>query len=123
MGALMAKIDSFSFGSIVINGKKYRRDVIIHPEGTVEKRKGGIWMFGPHSFSREEIERLKETGAEITIVGTGTNNRAALSPEAEKYSRAAQLDLIVLPSHEAVNRINQLISQGKRVAALLHITC
>jgi hypothetical protein len=119
----MIKIDSFSFGSIVINGKKYRHDVIIHPDGVVERRKGGLWMFGPHSFTKKEVEGLKQTGAEIIIAGTGTNDRAALSSEAKSYANEAQLNLITLPSHEAVNRVNQLIGEGKHVAAILHITC
>lgn len=37
----MAKIDELTFGSIVVEGKKYRRDVLIFADGTVKKRKGG----------------------------------------------------------------------------------
>jgi hypothetical protein len=119
----MTKIDSFSFGSIVVNGKKYHHDIIIHPDGMVERRKGGLCMFGPHSFTKEEIEGLKRTGAEIIIIGTGTNNRATLSSEAKSYANEAQLNLTALPSHEAVGRINKLIGEGKHVAAIIHITC
>jgi len=38
----MAKIDKLSFGSIVIDGKKYSRDVLIFADGSKEK-KG--WLF------------------------------------------------------------------------------
>jgi hypothetical protein len=38
----VAKIDEFTFGSIVVEGKKYRRDVLIFADGTVKKRKGGL---------------------------------------------------------------------------------
>ena len=37
----MAKIDELTFGSIVIGGKKHRRDVLIFADGTVKKRKAG----------------------------------------------------------------------------------
>ena len=37
----MAKIDELAFGSIIVEGKKYRRDVLIFAHGTVKKRKGG----------------------------------------------------------------------------------
>lgn len=35
----------------------------------------------------------------------------------EHYKRVA------LPSQKAVEKFNQLIDEGKRVAALIHITC
>ena len=33
----VAKIDELTFGSIVIEGKKHRRDVLIFADGTVNK--------------------------------------------------------------------------------------
>lgn len=41
----MAKIDEVSFGSIVIEGRKYRRDVLIFADDTVKKRKGGFLAY------------------------------------------------------------------------------
>ena len=117
----MIKIESFSFGTIVIGGKKYHRDVIICPDGMVKKRKGGIWMFGSHSFKKEEVEKLK--GAEVAVIGLGTSARAHLSEAAKDYAQESNLELLLLPSYEAVSRLNQLIEQGKRAAAIFHITC
>jgi len=37
----MVKIDEPTFGSIVFEGKKHRRDVLISADGTVKKRKVG----------------------------------------------------------------------------------
>jgi len=34
------KIESFCFGAIAIDGKKYHRDVIIFPDGMVKKEEG-----------------------------------------------------------------------------------
>lgn len=48
----MAKIDSFSFGSITVDGKKYRRDLFLLPDGTVKQRKGGFWIFGSHNLKK-----------------------------------------------------------------------
>lgn len=56
----MAKIDKLSFGSIVINGKKYGRDVLVLADDTVKKRKGGFLMFGSHNIRKEEIEELAQ---------------------------------------------------------------
>lgn len=119
----MAKIDSFSFGSIVVEGKKYGRDVMFFPDGSVKKRKGGFWKFGSHAIKKGEIEELVETSPDVVIVGTGTDAKARLEPDAESRARQAKAELVILPSFQAVERLNQLVDEGKRAAALIHITC
>jgi hypothetical protein len=47
----VAKIDELSFGSIIVEGRKYRRDILIFADGTVKRRKDGFLMFGTHWFS------------------------------------------------------------------------
>ncbi len=119
----MAKIDKFSFGSIIIDGKKYSRDVLILADGTVRKRKGGFLMFGSHGIKKEEVEELAEDMPEAVIIGTGTSGKASLAPEVEGWAKEKNLKLMVQPSHEAVSKLNELIKQKKKVAALIHITC
>lgn len=119
----MAKVDSFSFGSIVVEGKKYARDLLFFPDGSVKKRKGGFWKFGSHAIKKGEIEELVEANPEVVIVGTGTDAKARLEPDAESRAKEAKLELVVLPSREAIDRLNQLVGEDKRVAALIHITC
>lgn len=46
----MAKIDELSFGPIVIEGRKYRREVLIFADDTVKKRKGGFLAY--HSVAK-----------------------------------------------------------------------
>ena len=83
----MAKVNDFRFGSIVIDNKKYSRDVLIFPDGRVEPRQGGLWMFGSHTIRRKEIERLLEGEPEVVIIGTGTSNKARLSAEVENRAK------------------------------------
>jgi len=120
---IMANIDKLSFGSIIIEGKKYSRDVLIFADGRVKKRKGGFLMFGSHNIKKEEIEELAQGEPETIIAGTGTSGKASLAPEVEDWAREKNLNLIVQPSYEAVTRLNKLTEQKKKVAALIHITC
>lgn len=120
---VITKITDFRFGSIVIDGKKYGRDVCLFPDGSVKERKGGFWKFGSHSIRKAEIEELTKTSPEVIIVGLGTNSRAKLAPDVEPYLKESSLELASLPSGEAVKRLNQLVEKGERVAALIHITC
>jgi len=122
-GDIVVKVDSFSFGSITVGGKKYRRDLILLPDGTVKQRKGGFWIFGSHSIKREEVEELFSAGAEEVVVGTGTNAKAGLSGEAKEYIEQSRLQIHTLPSYEAVSEFNRMIDTGKRIAAIIHITC
>ena len=119
----MAKVNRFDFGSIVIDGKQYGHDVVVLPDGTVKEREASKAKFGGHTIGKAEIEELAKTKPETVIVGTGTNGMATLSPEARLYGREAKLNLVVLPSSEAIAKLNQLVDEGKRVAALIHITC
>ena len=71
----------------------------------------------------EEIEGLSRAGADEIVIGTGTNAKARLSNGARSYATEAQLHPHTLPSYEAVPKFNHLIDPGKKVAAIIHITC
>jgi hypothetical protein len=113
------KIESMSFGCIVINGKKYRRDVIILPSGEVKKRKGKIPIFGSHRIKKNEFDEIKRENPDVIIVGTGTVGKAKLESDAREALRG--IEVIEAPSREAVKKFNEL--SGKKVGALIHITC
>jgi hypothetical protein len=119
----VAKIDKLTFGSIIVEGKKYRRDVLIFADGTVKKRKGGFLMYGSHKIKRQELEELSQGQPEIIIVGTGTNGAAHIAPEAESWAKEKNLSLLVQPSYDAVVKLNELTEQKKKFATLIHITC
>lgn len=119
----MAKVNSFDFGSIVIDGKQYGYDVIVLPDGNVKEREASKAMFGGHNIRKSEIEELSKAKPETVIVGTGTSGMAVVSEDAQAYAREANVDLVVLPSSEAIQKLNQLLDEGGNVAALIHITC
>ena len=119
----MARIDSFNFGFIVVDRKQYVADVLLLPDGTVKEREPGRGRLGSHSITRSEIENLGKAQPEVILVGTGVSGLAKLSEDAQAYLQQAKLNLVVMPSPQAVARFNQLTDEGKRVAALIHITC
>lgn len=102
----MAKIDKFSFGSIVVEGKKYSQDVLILADGTVRKRGRSFLIFGSHNIRKEEIEELAQGEPEAIIVGTGTSARASLTSEVENWAKEKNVSLLVQPSHDAIAKLN-----------------
>ena len=120
----MTRVDKFRFGSIVINGRKFRHDVTVLPDGTVKRRKGGLWMFGPHSFKKEEIQEMIDLEVSTLVIGTGENGVAELSEEARSLiAERRNLKTIILPSSEAVGQLNVLTKDGERTGAIVHVTC
>ncbi len=120
------KVDSFSFGTITIDGKKYKCDVLIHTDGTTENRKGGLLMFGSHRITKENIERLTCGGdkPDLIIVGLGTASAAHVDEDAKKWAQDQGIELVELSSDEAVAKLNSAWdSKEKKVAALIHVTC
>ncbi|MGP3667268.1 MAG: Mth938-like domain-containing protein [Candidatus Bathyarchaeota archaeon] len=119
----MVKIDNLSFGSIVIDGKKYKHDVIIYPNGVVKRRKGGFLLFGRHTIKIDGIEELYNSNPEILIVGTGTSGKAKLSEESSNFLKNKGLEVFTASSYEAVKKFNELTGLGKKVGAIFHVTC
>ena len=119
----MAKIDTFNFGFIVVDGRQYTYDVVILPDGTVQEREAGKARLGSHTISGDDVRKVVREQPQVIVIGTGTSGMARLSRDAEDYLRQAKLNPLVLPSPEAVEKFNRLVGEGKRVAALLHITC
>lgn len=127
----MARIDSISkwgaygYADAVVDGKKYRNDLIFFPDGAVKTRPGGLWWWGSHKFKSEEFDELKAAGAERAIIGIGMNKNpmAEVSEEAMQHSKRIGLDITVLQSREAMEKWNALSTKDKKLAAIIHITC
>ena len=114
----MNTIDSYNFGQIVINGKKYTSDVIILPD----RVQGDWWRKESHELTLRDINGIMNENPEILLVGTGAPGMMRVLPEVEREAEARNIQLIVLPTAEACEIYNQL-SPTQRVVAMLHLTC
>ena len=112
----MARINSYDFGSITIDGVAYLHDVYILPPSGVEHREG------VHSFTLEQAERVLVTNPEVLIIGTGNFGLAELSHDAMELLEKSGVELIVDRTQDIVPTFNQL-ALTKRVAAIIHLTC
>ena len=113
------KIEAYSFGWMIIDGKKYNSDLLIYPDGRVEDawyRKRG------HDLSIEDISSLIQACPEIILAGTGANGLMKPEKDIEKRLGQKGIRFISLPSNEAVQCYNKL-SLEKPVGACFHLTC
>ena len=114
----MNTIDSYHFGQIVINGRKYTSDVIIFPDSV----QGDWYRKKSHELTLEDIAGMLDENPEILLVGTGAPGMMRVLPEVVQAAEAANIQLIVQPTGEACDIYNQL-SRVQRVVAALHLTC
>ena len=112
------KIDSYTFGEVVINGRKYTSDVIIFPN----RVKSGWGKKRGHQVSPEDIEEVIKEKPEVLVVGKGDSGLMEVLPQTKRYLEEQGIELIALTTSEACEIYNQLCATQKVVAAL-HLTC
>ena len=111
-------IDSYQFGLIVVNGRRYTSDVIISPN----RVKNNWWKKRGHQLCLDDIAEVIAEEPEVLVVGTGTSGLMKVLPEVEQATQACGTKLIVETTDEACHTYNQLCRSQRAVAAL-HITC
>lgn len=112
------KIESYSFGKIVIDGKEYTSDLIILPE----KIKPNWWRKSGHKLCKEDIEEVLKEEIEVLIVGKGMSGIMEVLPEVVELLKSKNIELIAKDTKVACEIFNK-ISESKKVAAVLHLTC
>ena len=113
------KIESFTFGTMVIDGRVYRSDLIIYPDGRVEdgwRRRRG------HGLCEEDMAGLITTEPEVIVAGTGVSGMVEPNRGLEKGLLQKGIRFLAVPNEKAVVLFNEL-NPGKRVGACFHLTC
>ena len=111
-------IDSYQFGQIVINGKRYTSDVIISPDSV----KDNWWRKNSHQLCLEDIGEVMAENLEALVVGTGKYDLVKVLPEVNRAVEAQGIKLIAEATDKACHTYNQLCHSQRTVAAL-HISC
>jgi hypothetical protein len=117
------RIEKTKFGSITIEGKTFRRDVLIRLGGEVRKRKKKLSkaIYGTsHLVSLEEAKHIYQEGAERLIIGAGQRGLVHLSEEAADFFRRKVCRVELLPTRLAIEAWNE--AQGA-VIGMFHVTC
>ena len=113
------RIETFTFGSIVIDGNKYTSDLIIYPDGRVTtswRRKGG------HRLSCDDISGLIDSQPEVIIAGTGVYGLVKPEKKLQENLQKKSIEFLAAPNQKAMELFNDLSSK-KRIGACFHLTC
>jgi hypothetical protein len=112
-------IESYSFGSMTVMGENHRNDLKIIEKQIV----GNWWRREGHAVYAEDIDDILYSGAEMLVVGTGAYGSMRVTEEAARAIKGRGIQLVAVPTKEAVTLFNTLLGQGKRVAGAFHLTC
>jgi hypothetical protein len=112
----MAKINSYTFGSIMVDDVTYKHDIYILSSGKVEEREYG------HTFTKEQVEHVLKENPEVVITGKGTSGLARLSSDARALLEKNAVEIIEANTPDVTDKFNKF-SQTKKIAAIIHVTC
>ncbi|MGQ9507113.1 MAG: MTH938/NDUFAF3 family protein [Candidatus Bathycorpusculaceae bacterium] len=89
-------IESYDFGVMVINGKKYKSDLIIYQEKVFD----GWWRKEGHRLYVEDLIKIFsfEPKPQVLVVGTGYNGLLKVSREVEEALKSHEIELVAQPT-------------------------
>jgi polyphosphate kinase 2 (PPK2 family) len=111
-------IERFEYGSLEIDGQAYDSDVIVFPDGTVER----FSPKGEHRLRRRDVDKVIQSEPEVLVIGLGTVGNLEVRPKVERQLRDAGIEVLAFKTGKALATYRELRGQ-RRMAAILHITC
>ena len=119
-------IEEYRFGSIVIDGKAYDRDVEVRWTGEVLD----WWREESHIIDIKALERAVEEEPEAIVIGTGEAGIAKVTENAQNFIKEKGIELIIDKTEEAVKTFNIIKEESEeedgrqiKVIGLFHLTC
>ncbi|MBW1974651.1 MAG: hypothetical protein JRI45_03650 [Deltaproteobacteria bacterium] len=112
-------IEKYSFGSMVIAGKRYDTDLKII-EGKVYPN---WWRRESHFLCYEDVVDVVKSAPEVLVVGTGANGLMRIDPQLKDLLSEKGIELRFDKTGKAVEIFNDLYRKGQSVAGVFHLTC
>jgi hypothetical protein len=117
------QITSCTWGNVEVDGEGSFKDSKLYPGGA----RGWDWNETGTShvpgIQPADVEELVDHGAEVVVLSKGKNRRLQVMDETLNRLEEAGVQAVVLETDQAVERYNELASQGTNVGALIHSTC
>ena len=116
------RFETFSFGSISIDGVTYEHDVVI-AHGEVRKRKKKPSKELRDTYGHTPLSSKEEIPWKCRrlVVGTGRHAALPVTDELKREAKRRKVELIILPTAEAIEVLNK--EDLDKTNAILHVTC
>ena len=115
------RFESFSFGSIQIDGVTYGHDLVID-RGEIRKRKKRASKQYRDAYGHTPLSAKEDIPwrCRRLVVGTGAEGALPVMEEVRKEANLRKVEFLSLPTKDAVAILNR---SGKDTNAILHVTC
>lgn len=111
------KIEDYNFGEMLIDGKIYKKDLIILPDRIIEN-----WIRDEGHFLKEEdLFEVFENRINYLIIGTGAYGLMKVSLDLIKKIESLGIKYYILNTFDAVRKFNEIEDNLK--AGAFHLTC
>ncbi|MHA2249499.1 MAG: Mth938-like domain-containing protein [Candidatus Kariarchaeaceae archaeon] len=114
----MARISSYSFGKIIVDGTTHRKDLIICPNRVIPT----WWRKEGHTLHIEDLDMISPNDAKLLVIGTGESGRMKVNTKVKALLKHIGYDLIIKPTPQAVVDFNAFCDQQPTIGAF-HLTC
>ncbi|MFB6291508.1 MAG: MTH938/NDUFAF3 family protein [Candidatus Bipolaricaulia bacterium] len=115
------RIESYSFGRMVVSGEEYRNDLMICGDeiNSGWRRKRGHWL------QSEDLTWITGKAPDLLVVGTGSSGRMSVADETRSFLEKKGMDLWVGRTEKAAEYFNARLEEGSRekVGGAFHLTC
>jgi hypothetical protein len=117
-------IENYEFGLLWVDGRQYRRDVIIHPAGGGEGEHvdANWWRKEGHRLDKTDLGEVLALKPAALVVGTGYYGRMEVPKETIDFLEDLGIEVHVGPTKAACRKYNELRG-AKQVVAAMHLTC
>ena len=112
-------IDSYSFGSIIVDGKTYKNDVIIFPE----RVRSEWWRAEGHLLQMKDLREVVKYGPEVLVIGKGATGVMTVPRELIEELEKKGMEVVVKNTDEACHVLNDMIKKNKKAVGAFHLTC
>jgi hypothetical protein len=116
---MQKRVESYTFGVMVVGGELYRADLAIMPDGTVDPT---WWRKETHRLGLADIETLVAAKPDVLVAGTGARGMMEIEAGLKEALAERGIELMAEPTSDAVKLYNKL-RRARRVAACFHLTC
>jgi hypothetical protein len=115
------RFESFSFGSIQIDGVTYEHDLVID-RGEIRKRKKQASKPYRDAYGHTPLSAQEDIPwrCRRLVVGTGAEGGLPVTDEVRKEARLRKVELLSLPTKDAIAILNR---GDEDTNAILHVTC
>lgn len=115
------KINKYSFGKMVIDGKFYDSDLLIFND----KIKPNWWREEGHSLCLNDLKFILNKDPDVFIMGTGNSGVLTVPNPITRRLKELGIKVIIEKTPKAVKTYNKLIKErsDQNIAAGFHLTC